>query len=121
MLLIISLIYIFLIKIPFSKTVQSIATPDQNVPEVNNAYFTPPVSLHTEVKVRGKVVSASQEKEGATHKILDEDGSVIVYAKTNDDKLKQQEGNFVILVGTLSLGKKLSPSSILDVSYIAFK
>lgn len=87
-----------------------------------STYFIPPTSNTKEVKVTGKVVKIDeQEKPGATHKLVDSNGTTIIYAKTSDDKLKQQEGYIVNLVGEISINEEISDSSILFVNYIAFK
>jgi hypothetical protein len=87
-----------------------------------SAYFIPPSSSTKEVKVTGKVVKIDeQEKPGATHKLVDNNGLTIIYAKTSDDKLKQQEGSIVNLVGEIPLNQEINDTSILFVNYIAFK
>lgn len=90
--------------------------------KISNAFFIPPNSTTEEVKVRGRVVIAENgEFSGATHKVIDSSGKTIIYAFTEDDKLKQQEQSVVTLVGKVPLGTVVSPKALLKVDYISFK
>ena len=57
----------------------------------------------------------------ATHKIVGTGGDILCLAITGDDKLKQQEGNSVTMVGTIPYDKVLGENTVLNVKYISFK
>jgi|SRR3989344_5061289 len=118
---ILALCYFLFIKIPYGGPVK---TPDvvKGLPvDSGSPYFIPPTSTVKEVQVTGKIVAATDELKDATHKIVDGGGAVIIYAKTNDDKLRQQEGNVITLVGNISLTEEIGPTTVMEVSYISFK
>lgn len=119
---VLAIIYFLSVKTPLQTKSVDISKPvDINTATVSEAYFVPPTSTNKEVTVRGKVVSAPNEKSSATHKILDGNNNTIVYATTSDDKLRQQEGNVVSLVGNIPFNQEVSPSTILNVQYISIK
>jgi len=119
-LLIVGLAYFVGVKKPLSKNNIEESTIESK--KISNAFFIPPESTVKEIKVRGRVIKVSLgEFEGATHKVVDGDGKVLVYAYTDDDKLKQQEQSVVTLVGTVPIGTEISPKTLLKVDYISFK
>lgn len=109
----------------FSSTPQSAGVKQNNTKDTSNnaAFFIPPSSTQKQIEVTGKVVKVEVgEKTGATHKIIDpSDGSTLIYATSDDDKLNQQEGNVVKLVGSVPINQKVSSKTLMKVDYISFK
>ena len=122
-LLVFSLIYFFSVRLSTYNSSKNgpKASPTQIV---SAPYFIPPSSKNKEASVFGRVVKLdenSAKELKATHKILDKGGNIICLATTDDDKLKQQEGNTVTLVGTLPYDVNISEKTVLVVKYISFK
>jgi len=119
-LLVVGLSYFVGVKKPVNKDITG-DTPSREG-KISNAFFIPPDSTVKEAKVRGRVLPAQiGEFDGASHKVVDGDGKVLVYAYTEDDKLKQQEQSVVTLVGSVPIGTNISPKTLLKVDYISFK
>lgn len=111
--------YFFGVRTPVKKTMEEAPISSE---DISSAYFVPPQTTSKEVKVKGRVIPVQTgEFDGATHKIVDGSGKVIIYAYTSDDKLKQQEQSVVNLVGQIPLGGEISPKTLLKVDYISFK
>lgn len=111
--------YFFGVRAPVNK---NLSESSINSKDISSAYFVPPQTTSKEVKVKGRVIPVQPgEFEGATHKVVDGSGKVIIYAYTSDDKLKQQEQSVVNLVGQIPLGGSVSPKTLLKVDYISFK
>jgi len=93
------------------------------VVSTNDAYFIPPKQTSREVKLTGRVEPIAR-KEGslATHKIVDVNtDKTIAHAYTSDDKLRQQEGNVVSLVGEMPITSELGSNTVVFIKYITFK
>ncbi len=92
-----------------------------NTQQKSSAYFIPPSSPYKEVKLTGRVEKSLGEKPKATHVLMDKNNNVIVFLYTDDDKLTQQEGNRITLVGQIPYSSELNPESVVFVKYILFK
>lgn len=116
------LVYLFFVKMPATTSLnKNTIAPTKNV---SSPYFIPPTSKLKEVTVTGRVVKLDEttaKEKKATHKIIGNGGVVLCLAATGDDKLKQQEGNSVTLVGDISFDQTLNENTVLNVKYISFK
>ena len=123
-----AIFYILLVRgwgINSKKTLDNTITnnTENNLQNGSAAFFIPPTSQNKEVEVYGRIVKLTDSENsqtGATHKIV-LNGNTLILAKTEDDKLKQQEGNTVTLVGTIPTEQSVSPQTVLSVDYIQFK
>ncbi|HHH14319.1 MAG TPA: hypothetical protein ENJ78_01265 [candidate division WWE3 bacterium] len=116
-------IFIFGIYIFSTRVSTKPAKPLENTAQEqkSSAYFSPPESPYKEVELTGKVEKSVSQKPKATHVLYNKDGSIIAYLYTDDDKLKQQEGNRVTIVGRIPYSTEVSPDTIVFVKYILFK
>lgn len=106
-----------------SKPANTIVDDSGNDVSKNAAFFIPPSSTTKQIEVTGEVIKVEPgERTGATHKIVDpSDGHTLIFATTNDDKLNQQEGNVVKLVGNVALNEDVTANTLMKVEYISFK
>lgn len=121
--LVFAISYFIFLKLPYSGDSTGKITPSP-VSSGSAPYFIPPTNTTKEVSVTGRVVKLDDREASelkATHKIVGSGGVVLSLAKTDDDKLKQQEGNSVTLVGNIPYNLKLEATTVLDVKYISFK
>lgn len=122
--LVFGFVYLFFVRIQFSNPINSKIQSTNNDSAIESApYFVPPKSEFIESTVTGRVVKLSDSEITtlkASHKIV-LDGKILTLAVADDDKLKQQEGSTVTIVGDLPINQKLSENSVLKVKYILFK
>jgi len=108
-----------------SSTPQGASVEQNNASDTSNnaAFFVPPSSTQRQIEVTGEVVKvAVGEKPGSTHKIIDpSNGSILIYATSDDDKLNQQEGNVIKLVGSVPINEEVGSETLMKVDYISFK
>ena len=108
-----------------SSTPQGASVEQNNASDTSNnaAFFVPPSSTQRQIEVTGEVVKVGVgEKPGATHKIIDpSNGSILIYATSDDDKLNQQEGNVIKLVGSVPINEEVGSETLMKVDYISFK
>lgn len=124
-----ALVVLLVIAVVYFSITRSSNTSDTPLDESGNdvsknaAFFIPPSSTTKQIEVTGEVIKVEPgERSGATHKIADpSDGHILIYATTNDDKLNQQEGNIVKLVGNVPLNENITENSLMKVDYISFK
>lgn len=118
------IVYVFVVRPMLTTPTTNVNTNTQNEEnlEVSDAFLIPPDEEFKEVEVTGRVVSVEgEEKPQATHKIVDLEGNIIVYAVTNDDKLVQQEGSIVTMVGEVPSIMQVTPDTVVNIKYILFK
>lgn len=122
--LIFAIIYFIFIRFQATNEIKDTASDMvNNGPTGSAAYFAPPKSEFVETSVTGRVVKLSDPESTefkASHKIV-VNGEIVTLAVADDDKLKQQEGNTVTIVGDIPINQTLSDKSVLKVKYILFK
>lgn len=122
--LVFGVIYLVFIRFQTTDVIKDGVENTVNItPTGSSAYFIPPKSEFVEATVTGRIVKLSDSEAintKASHKIV-VNGETVTLAIAEDDKLKQQEGSTVTVVGDIPVNQTLSDKSVLKVKYILFK